>query len=108
MDKFEVLSESQRVDYFHEALENSIHDYIDERELVLWEDIDLDVEVFREVSALFRVIKRLSSDTGVKPMPDVIKRLFYLKREIYQQRRAAFEQSKFTTKVFLSNSRNFR
>lgn len=93
MDKFTVLSDMERVEYFHNSLERSVEKFLDDRESVLWDNSDLDVEVFREVSALYRVIKQLSSDSGIKPMPNIVKRMFYLKRHIYQAHRRRFEGS---------------
>lgn len=79
---------------FQNRFEESVHQYLDERELQLWADIELDMEVLKEVSALFRVVKFRIAKPAVKPMPDIIKRMFYLKREIYQIHKQEIEQKR--------------
>lgn len=103
-----IREDQERVDYFHSCLENSVHTYLDERESLLWQEMDIDLEVLKEVTALYRVLLRLCTDSGVKPMPDVLKRIVYLKRDIYQQHRAQLQRRKYTSRTYLTNPANFR
>lgn len=94
--------------YFNNALYSSLHAYLDEREALLFDDIEIDIEILREVTALYRVLLRLCTDDGVKPMPQVLKRIIYLKRDIYQQHRKSLQRKKYTSRVYLTNPANFR
>lgn len=81
-------------------LQESIHEYLDWRESQLWEDSELDKEVFREVSALYRVVKYLIMKEGIEPMPSELKRMFYLKREINHIYRSETGCKRWSSRVF--------
>lgn len=89
------------VDIWKQYLEKGINEYLDERESVLFDDIELDIEILREVTALLRVVQSLRRCPGVQPMPTIIKRVFYLKREIIQTHRHRLHKKRFTSRAFL-------
>jgi len=91
----------------HRAFKQSVHKYLDMREEVLFDDFGLDLEILREVSALYRVVRYMIDDKGVRPMPDLLKRLVYVKRDIYHVHRDKLERKKYSSRKYINNH-NFR
>lgn len=91
----------------HTAFTGAVHKYLDVREEVLFDDLELDLEVYREVAALYRVVRYMIDQEGVKPMPDIIQRMFYLKRDIYQEHRDKLARKRYSSRRYIRFS-NFR
>jgi hypothetical protein len=99
--RFKLVYQPPKNNLLQENFEFAVHQYLDEREELLFENLELDLEIMREVGAFYRVLKDINTKEGLRPMPDLLKRMFYLKRDIYHTHRAVFERKKYSSRVYV-------
>lgn len=76
------MDKPERIEHFDKCFVEAVNRYLDLRENDLSQNIELDAEILREVTALYRVVQFLRSEDAIKPLPGTLKRMIYLKRNI--------------------------
>jgi len=77
--RFKLVYQPPKNNLLQENFEFAVHQYLDEREELLFENLELDLEIMREVGAFYRVLKDINTKEGLRPMPDLLKRFPVIK-----------------------------
>ncbi len=76
------MDKPERVEHFDKCFVDAVNRYLDLRENDLSQNIELDAEILKEVTALYRVVQYLRTEDAIKPLPGTLKRMIYMKRHI--------------------------